>query len=276
MRVPDYALSPLTYAALLALILVLSWRRLPRLFRVAGATVEIALLLSIAPIGANLLVWSVESRAPSPQSCSAPMPGTVVVLSGGTERRPRSADDYTALSATSLRRLFAGIALWRSIPDARLVIAGGGRGVPESVLLAGLAKRMGVPPTMIETEKRSHTTWENALYTADLSPPVPKRIWLVSSALHLPRALGAFRAWGFEPCAWPAGTLHTPFSPRLGYFVPQSSSLDKADAAIHELIGGIVYRGLEWKHERAMRRRRAGGHGSPRMQTIPSSSSGSR
>jgi uncharacterized SAM-binding protein YcdF (DUF218 family) len=244
---PDFAFSPLTYVLLLALALALSWRRLPRAIRIAGIVLEAVLLIAMAPLGANLLVWSVESRSPSPQSCGMPEPDTVVVLSGGTDRQPRSPGDFAALDASSLQRLLAGIALWERIPDARLVIAGGGRRIPESVLLAGLAERMGVPSGAIRIERHSHTTWENALYTARLSPPVPKRVWLVTSSLHMPRALGAFRAMGFQPCAWSSGSLHIPFSPHIGYFIPQESSLVKADRAIHELIGGIVYRALEWK-----------------------------
>lgn len=248
---PDYAFSPLTYALLLALVLMLSWRRLPRAIRTTGIALEVVLLIAMAPLGANLLVWSVESRAPSPQSCPLPTPSTVVVLSGGTSRPPRSAEDVSALDTSSLHRLFAGVALWRNTPNASLVIAGGGRRVPESVLLAGLAERMGVPRDAIEIEQHSHTTWENALYVAHLYPVVPKRIWLVTSSLHMPRALGAFRAFGFQPCAWPSESLYEAFSPRVGYFLPQSSSLAKADRAFHELIGGIVYSALEWKHRRS-------------------------
>lgn len=263
MRLPDYALSPLTYALLLILFLVLTWRRLPCALRVIGIVVEIALLLLVAPAGANLLVLGVESQVPPPQACAVPTPSTVVVLSSGTLRWPRSPDDFAALTPTSLYRLFAGIALWQRTPDSRLVIAGGGRGVPESVLLANLAVRMGVPRSAMTIDDKSHTTWENALYVSKLSPALPKRIWLVSSALHLPRALGAFRAWGFEPCAWSSESLYQ--SPRLslGYFMPQSSSLDKADKAIHELVGEVVYAALEWK------RHREATHGAVRADDAP-------
>jgi uncharacterized SAM-binding protein YcdF (DUF218 family) len=260
---PNYAFSPLTYALLLALVLGLSWRRLPRAARIVGLVLEAVLLLSMAPLGANLLIWSVESRAPSPQACSLPTPTTVLVLSGGTHRVPRSPDDFPALDATSLHRLFAGIVLWRNTPGAHLVIAGGGRRVPESVLLAGLAERMGVPRDAIRTEEHSHTTWENALYASRLSPAVSRRVWLVTSSLHMPRALGAFRAFGFQPCAWPSESLYQGFSPSLGYFMPQSSSLAKADLAIHELIGGIVYRALEWKHRREAGKRPDGEKAAP-------------
>jgi uncharacterized SAM-binding protein YcdF (DUF218 family) len=157
------------------------------------------------------------------------------------------------MDISSLRRLFAAVALWQRIPNARLVIAGGGYHVPESVLLANLAESLGVPSSSIETEKQSHTTWENAMDVADLKPAVPKRIWLVSSAIHLPRAFAAFRARGFEPCIWPSESDYVSLHWRIGYFVPQSSALAKADSAIHELIGGAVYAGLEWKLRRSSR-----------------------
>lgn len=250
MRLPDYLFSPLTWVLLLTLLLVLTWRKLPRAVRYAGVALEVLLLLSIAPIGANALVLMVESRVSPPQTCTVPTPTTIVLLDGGTDRRPRAADDYAALDISSLRRLWTAVALWQRTPGARLVISGGGSGVPHSILLRGLAEQLGVPASSIEIEDRSRTTWENALYTSGLRPRIDKRIWLVSSALHLPRAMGAFRAWGFEPCAWPSESLYMPFSASLGYFMPQSSSLDKADRAIHELVGELVYQGLEWKKQR--------------------------
>ena len=120
MRLPDYLFSPLTWILLLALLLLLTWRRLPRAARYAGVALEVVLLLLIAPVGANVLVRLIESRVPLPQTCPAPTPTTIVLLDGGTDRRPRSADDYAALDINSLRRLFAAVALWQRIPHARL------------------------------------------------------------------------------------------------------------------------------------------------------------
>lgn len=250
MRLPDFLFSPLTAAWLLALLLAIFWRRLPRGLRWSGIGLEVLLLLLIAPVGANLLVAMVESRVPASADCKLPGPDTIMVLSGGTDRRPQSPQDFSALSEASLHRLFAGVALWRRLPDAHLVIAGGGARVPESVLMADLAVQMGVPAGAIRTEQRSHTTWENAMNVAALTPAVPARIWLVTSALHTPRAISAFHAWNFKPCAWPTDSAYVPFSVSVGYFMPQASSLDKVDRAIHELIGGVVYHGLEWKRLR--------------------------
>lgn len=235
-------LSPLSWSVGLALLLAVLWRWLPRALCLLGLAIETALVVAMTPLGANGLVRVIESRVPPPQTCKAPAPDTIVVLTAGFSRPPRSPQDYTAANVNSLHRLLAGVELWRSTPGARLVISGGGSyGIAESTVLASLAQRLGVPGAAIRTETHSHDTWQNARDVATLSPAVPKHIWLVSSALHLPRALLAFRAAGFEPCAWPSDSFYIPPSGSFLYYWPQSSSLTKTEEALHELFGGWEY-----------------------------------
>lgn len=249
-------LSPLTLGLLIALALAFTWRWLPRALRYVGFVVELVLVVSMTPLGANLLVWAIESRVPPAATCTPPPPTTVVLLSGGVDRPAQSATDYSALTLASIRRLLGAVALWRTAPGAELVIAGGDvHGVAESAVLASLAEQMGVPASAIRIERRSLTTWQNATDLARETPRLPTHIWLVSSALHLPRALTAFRAAGFRTCPWPSGSLYIPYQGGFGYFVPQSSSLVKAEMAIHELIGGWIY---SWR-----------AHGLPRETTLP-------
>lgn len=251
MKIPVYATSPLPYAVALLILLVLCWHGLPRGVRYSGLAIEVLLVLLMTPLVASALVRVIEARVPPVDACGAPQPTTIVVLSAGVARPPDAPDDYAALRLMSLRRLFAGVDLWRKIPGARLVISGGGRWrIPEAVPMANLAERMGVPAAAIEIEDRSRSTWENARYVAALSPPVPKRIWLVSSDVHLPRALGAFRAWGFEPCAWPSGLRNSRLRFGPGIFVPQGWSVTTATLALHELLGEAEYAVLKWRHSR--------------------------
>ncbi|MGH8114053.1 MAG: YdcF family protein, partial [Rhodanobacteraceae bacterium] len=227
------------------------WHWLPRVVRYPAVAVEVLLMVLMTPLGATALVRVIEARLPPVHTCAAPEPTTIVVLSAGFDHRPAASDDYEALRLLSLRRLFAGVALWHKLPGARMVISGGGRWrIPEAVPMANLAELMGVPAAAIEIEDRSRSTWENARYVAALSPPVPKRIWLVSSALHLPRALGAFRAWGFEPCAWPSGLRDARLRFGPGIFIPQGWSVTTASIALHELLGEVEYAVLEWRHSR--------------------------
>lgn len=236
-------LSPLGWSVALAALLALFWRWLPRALCLLGLAIETALVIAMTPFGANGLVKIIEARAPSAQSCRAPLPKTIVVLTGGLSRPPESPHDFAAANLQSLHRLLAAVALWRRTPGGLLVVSGGGGrgGVTEGALMAGLAERLGVPPAAVRVESASRSTWQNARDVAALSPPVPGRIWLVSSALHLPRALFAFRNAGFEPCAWPSEYFYIPPDGSFFYYVPQSSALEKTEAALHELVGGWDY-----------------------------------
>ncbi len=254
MSFPIYATSPLPCALVLLVLLAVFWARLPGGVRWAAIVIEVLLVAVMTPLGADTLARMLEARVPPARTCAAPVPTTIVVLAGGFEYPPRSPDDYGALHQSSLQRLFAGVALWRRIPDARLVIVGGGGWrIREAVPMADLATRMGVPESSIEIEDRSRNTWENAQDVAALSPRVPRRIWLVSSGMHLPRALAAFRAWGFAPCAWPSDLPSARLQLWPGAFIPQGQSVQRAGVALHELIGGVEYAVRAWWHARRQR-----------------------
>lgn len=251
MSFPVYATSPLVWALVLAVLLAIGWRGLPLGLRIPGIFVEVLLVVLMTPLGASALARSVQMRVPPPSTCPTPLPTTVVVLAGGFARGAVSPDDFGALHLITLQRVFAGVALWEHIPDGRLVFSGGGGfRQREAVVMSNLAVQLGVPAGAIEIEDTSHNTWENARNVAALSPRVPQRIWLVTSALHLPRALGAFRAWGFEPCAWSSDPLPPRIQIWAGAFVPQGQSARKAAIAFHEIIGGWEYALREFWHAR--------------------------
>ena len=251
---PIWGTSPLLYAVVLLILMLVGWRWLPCAVRWAAVIVEVLLFVMTMPLGAWALSRAVLVRLPPANTCAAPVPDTVVVLSAGVSHAPAGAGDFAALNHLSLQRLFAGVAKWRTLPGARLVISGGGyRRIPDAVVMANLAEQMGVPVAAIEVEDRSRTTWQNAQFVAALSPAVPRRIWLVTSALHMPRALGAFRAWGFEPCAAPSGLQETRLHFGPGVFVPRGDAVLASTLALHELFGEVKYAGLEWWHARHSR-----------------------
>ena len=234
-------LSPFGCGLLIALILLVGWRILSRALRIVFILAELLMLVLCCPFGANVLVQWVESRVTA--QCVEPMPKDIVLLAAGLQREPSSRDDFVALEEINIDRLLAAIALWRRTPDATLVIAGGGPwSISESAVLTQLAQQLGVPETALRSETRSQNTWENAQQLRALDPPLPERIALVSSALHLPRALIAFRAAGFEPCTVISDSMYASAGDNIGYYLPQSSALVKSEFAIHELIGDLLYR----------------------------------
>jgi uncharacterized SAM-binding protein YcdF (DUF218 family) len=107
--------------------------------------------------------------------------------------------------------------------------------------MARFAEQLGVPGAAITLETRSHSTWQNAEFVAGLVPEPDRRIWLVTSALHLPRAIYAFEQAGFTICAWPA-ELRFAKAHSIGYYLPSTAALDKVDAVLHEVFGEAAYR----------------------------------
>ena len=240
-----YLLSPLTWALLLAGLAALCWQRMRTPWRIGFGICALAVLLLFTPLGANQLVRLVESGMARGVDCEVDNLSPIVLLSGGLEGAPRGVDDYAEVTPESWVRLRGAVDLWQH-GGGELVIAGGGPfAVKESEVLAGLARSWNVAADDIRVERQSTTTWESAMA---LGGTLPTRIRLASSALHLPRALTAFRAAGFSPCLYSTDSAYLP--PRsAGALVPQSSALVKSESAIYEMVGGLAYRFRAWRAE---------------------------
>jgi uncharacterized SAM-binding protein YcdF (DUF218 family) len=115
--------------------------------------------------------------------------------------------------------------LARQYPHLKVVISGA-KGMPGPLAELG----GGINPSRVSLETHSHNTYENALYSAELIRPQPGELWLlVTGASHMPRAIGSFRAAGFEVEPWPVYDL-TSEDPQL------------FDVGVHEWFGLFVYR----------------------------------
>lgn len=242
-RIIDLFLSPLVLGLLLTLVLWVLRRRGPRwLRRLCGALIGLCIVLA-TPLGANTLIAAGEFRAPPAKDCAVPLPTTVVVLAGGIRRQSEDPADVGALNEASVQRTLAASAMVLAQPGTHLVISGGfDKGVvAESTRMAELAVMLGVPRDAIVTETTSLTTWENAEQVRATQPDLPARIWLVTSALHMPRSLLAFRAAGFAPCSAPADYRAGRFE-GLPDLVPRGGAISKSEAVLHELVGEIAYR----------------------------------
>lgn len=67
-----------------------------------------------------------------------------------------------------------------------------------------VARKKAAPTTPLTIDRRATTTYENAVYSKDLVGPRSGECWaVVTSAVHMPRAIGAFEAIGFPVLPWP-------------------------------------------------------------------------
>jgi uncharacterized SAM-binding protein YcdF (DUF218 family) len=100
-----------------------------------------------------------------------------------------------------------------------------------------------VPASRLTLESRSRNTIENAVYSKASAQPKPGERWLlVTSALHMPRAMGAFRQAGFAVEAYPVDYQTNGWRDMLDVIGGVSRGLARTDDALHEWIGLIAYR----------------------------------
>ncbi len=230
-------LSPLLWGLLLAGIMAWRWARAGRWTRGALLVATAMCWLACMPLGANWLVAWAESRLPDSARCQAPAGSPIVVLAGGFSVPPRTLDDVAALAPDSWRRLRAATSIQQRQGGALWISGGGLHAIKESQVLAGLARDWHVPTAQIHLETGSQTTRGSAIA---LRAALPTRFTLVSSALHLPRAVQAFQAVGMAPCAIASGSDY--IAPTgIGDVLPQGPAIAKSQAALHELVGALVY-----------------------------------
>lgn len=162
----------------------------------------------------------------------------IVVLSGGSCVDP-ALPLSTYLSDASLARLTEGVFLHNRLPETKLILTGrsGFEGItPVAEVMADTAKEWGVDSEDIVVEKEATDTKDHPIYVKELVGSGP--FILVTSASHMPRAMGLFRKHGMEPIPAPTDYMvkeREALTP--GVFFPDADSLDKAERAIHEYLG---------------------------------------
>jgi uncharacterized SAM-binding protein YcdF (DUF218 family) len=203
------------------------------------------LVIGLAPVGA-LAIAPLENRFPALPS-DLPPPYGVVVLGGAIDDDVSRARGQTTL-AEGAQRLTEAAILARRYPSARIVYTGGSgsllaRPSTEAEDARRLLVAMGVDPQRITLETRSRNTDENARFTAALVHPESGQTWLVvTSAYHMPRAMGLFRKAGFAAVADPLDyrTEGGRGDWRVNVALPRGLAL--FDLAAHEWVGLLAYR----------------------------------
>ncbi|RMF74496.1 MAG: YdcF family protein [Acidobacteria bacterium] len=208
-----------------------------------GAAAGELLLLGMPPV-AHALTAPLEAVCDEPPGVPG-SPGVIVVLGAGVmnSRAPRS-----SLGPAGLARVAEAAAAARRWPEVPVLVSGGrarpGRVSGADRMLAEL-ERLGVAPERLFHEDRARTTRGNAvrvaLWLEEHGVAAGRPIALVTSAVHMPRALGAFRERGLEAVPVCAERWTWPGVPAEG-LRPNAESLRRSSAAIHERFGLAWYR----------------------------------
>jgi uncharacterized SAM-binding protein YcdF (DUF218 family) len=236
-KILDVATEPLAWALVLLVVAALLRRR-GRTPWVLAALAVVELTAFSMPRAANALQRVAEAGAVSTFRPDV-VYDAAVVLSGMADL-PATATNRELDLTDSCDRIVRALELWRTGHARMLVISGGpmpGGGSEADELRAALI-RWGVVPEAILVEPRSRNTRENAIETARLAASANLHsLLIVTSAAHVPRAMGCFRAVGLTPDVLPVDRRGA----AGGDWIPRASALARSTAVLHELAGRLVY-----------------------------------
>lgn len=214
-------------------------------------TAYVALVLAavLAVVGGILplsswLMLPLEDRFPRADLSGRPIDG-IVVLGGGEEARTAAARKVHALNMAG-ERMTEAMALARRFPDARVVFTGGSTNIVlgpaiEADAAGRVLRDLGLDPARLKLDRKARDTFENALYAKQLADPKPGERWLlVTSAWHMPRAMGLFRQAGFPLEAWPVDYRTAGTDDAFVPFYFPSEGWRRLDVAAREWVGLFV------------------------------------
>lgn len=199
-------------------------------------------LVAVLPLG-ELALSVLENRFPARQGTSEPVTGILVL--GGSFNTVMTRERAQVSLTSSAERLTEFMRLARMYPQARLIFSGGSGLVfdtkpTEAEVARTFFIEAGFDVSRVEFEDQSRNTAESArLSFAQVSPKVDERWLLITSARHMPRAMGLFRYAGWPVTAHPVDYTTLP-SGASGHFWPSwPGSIGSADMAAYEW-GGLL------------------------------------
>ena len=243
-------LPPTCFFVLFFLALLVKWRW-PRVGRGLLWLLFLLVYLSTTPYVAGELMAPLQPYAPIDAEHPDPDVGAIVVLGAGIYfSAPEYWEASTPLAYSergdplSLERVeFAAyLARMTGIP---ILVSGGATGPDPQLTVARTMKQtlerdFDVPVRWVEEE--SANTWENAQFSAELLKQQGiHKIYLVTHAWHMPRAIYSFEHTGIE--AIPAPTrFASRAEPIWEDFIPSAKAGLSTFYAVHEWIGNAWYR----------------------------------
>ncbi|MFD0987121.1 YdcF family protein [Methyloligella solikamskensis] len=223
------------------------WARWGR--RIVALAAFLLLVVGLSPLG-NWLVLPLEDRFPRTDLEEGPAPTGFIVLGGAEQRYIGEGRDAPTLNEAGDRIVEAGMLAHR-FPDSLVAISGGDAGMlypsgSEALGTATILAELGISQDRLVLEDQSRDTYENAKLTkAELEKREllgPDDRWvLITSAAHMPRAMGCFRQAGFDVEPWPVDYRTRGPEDAWRPFDKVSEGLRRVDMATREWVGLLAY-----------------------------------
>ncbi len=213
-------------------------------FRLTLSVAALLYLLSIKPV-AVALIYPLEHQYGVPPAAERQRCDVLVVLGGGVKKGAPFLDLKNDLKEDAFERATGALKLFEE--KSRPIIASGysrNDKLSEAKVAADYLHYMGVPRNYLIEEGKSADTEQNALFTSKLIKERGfKRVCLITSAYHMPRAVMLFERVGVKnvipvPVNFKSSS---PFPLTVYDFLPTSYWLDVSAKALHEYFGLVYY-----------------------------------
>lgn len=241
---PSTVAIVLVVAGLVLLGLRRPWRRLGLLLGGLGA--GLFLVAGFSPL-ANVLLHPLESRFEMMSASDVKGPLDGIIILGGFEDFGAGLEQPGLPVNHSAERLTEGLRLALLHKDARVVFTGAlvarldtSRSFGDKV--DAFLRDIGLPADRVVIERAARNTYENAVNTKALVVPEPGETWvLVTSAFHMPRSVGVFRAVGFDVVPFPVDARTPPDGGHGLWFTSLASGMKRFEMVVREYLGLLAY-----------------------------------
>ncbi len=228
---------------LAGLALLMAWRQRLRSSIALGALAFVWLWAWSTPVLSLWLRGTVEDQYPPLPIATVPQAQAVVVLGGGVLPPMGQSADINLQAAAD--RVWYAACLFHAGKAPLLVVSGGSDlkryAYSEARAMAILLQAFGVPAQAMVLEELSLNSRENAAFSASLLKARGiHHILLVTSALHMPRALALFTAQGLQADPAPTDFESHLLPPGVLAWLPDAMALDGSGRAMKELVGKWV------------------------------------
>lgn len=229
------------FLGVLALIFGARGRR--RIAMFLGAVSCVWLLFWSLPVSSSKVRLALESAWADVAPENVEGGGAIVVLGGGI--RPMRPGSLGPDLTEAADRLWYSAQLFHAVKAPLLLLSGGGDddSVPEeseAEAMADFLEDLQVPRASMVLEAQSRNTRQNATFSAKLlREQGVDTIILVTSALHMSRALSLFQAEGLRVIPAPTD-FEARYPSSAPAFLPDSAALNASGKVIKEIIGKAV------------------------------------
>jgi len=192
-------------------------------------------LCSYAPL-VDTLLYKLETTYPTLHK--TPKDIHYIYLLGGGHHTNDSLPITSQIVPISVVRLTEAIRLYRQLPNAKIILSGYSGmfdKTPHATMQYALATSLGVPAKDLIVQPSPKDTKEEAIIAKKIIGKEP--FILVSSALHLPRAMQIFASQNLHPI--PAPTNHLADTNSKYFEIFSAKALYKSHIFFHEYLGII-------------------------------------